>query len=413
VITFSDKLIISSYFHAELEENNISLLPIDHARAFPLSFNVNNKKILKGTLNFYNKPFFLNYNGSNYIDPKKITVLTEEKKFNKIAVINVLDNCHGHSLLKLFFALKETSLNKDKDFLIIIPRSLIHFLKAGIFTYTLVVDHTYASLEECYILNKVIEPFLLNYESKYLFPIDTYGTISKEELLSKINLLDRVVSRSIERITFYYRSDFIRKWQGNGQFVNVIRLFTNLKQFVSNEVIFTVIGNKDGRAFPAWIDDKRVTSYSVTNDFKENEIYAQSKIVISLTGSHMLIPSILSDCTVHLHPTYKYKNVAEDVVSFEGEDTLINSYKHLYYYGNSNCSDICPTKLTYLIVSHYLGLLEKTYKLTKIESDQESWIKQNHNYFLYDAVNGYRKKYIEKGNNKVKLLYYMNKLFGR
>jgi hypothetical protein len=59
MINFDSNIIIASYFHVSLIENAVSLLPIDHARAFPLCFDIESRKIIKGDLNFYNKPFLI------------------------------------------------------------------------------------------------------------------------------------------------------------------------------------------------------------------------------------------------------------------------------------------------------------------------------------------------------------------
>lgn len=413
MIPFTNKIELRSYYHAEISDEIVTLLPIASARCFPLSFHVKSKEIIKGSLNFYNEHFYRNFKKDNDIDVTKLKIYESERKNETVIIINLLDNCHGHSFLKLIYALKWAKSTKDADFLIIVPRSLFHYIKKNAFTHVVEVNTSYSDLEKCYNLNNVVFPLVEKYKSKFIYKIDTYGIFNKEDLLSQINFFDKSVDNSVKRITFYYRSDFFRKWQGNKQKSNIIELFIRLKPLFSKEVLFTIVGNKDNEVFPDWIIDERAKVYSPENDYKENMIYAQSTITISLTGSHMLIPSILSNCTIHLHPSYKYKNMAEDVISFDQEDPMLHSYKHLYYNGNSDCSDIGPAKLCYLITSHYLGLLEKTYKLNLFEGDQASWIKQNHAYFLYDEVLSYRAAYIEKENKRTRLKYYLSKLFKR
>lgn len=390
MISYSKDILIASYFHCKITGNNISLLPIDHARAFPLDFDVENKQVINGEINFYNQPFHTNFKINNFIDPLKCKLTTSEKSSNDLIIYNVLDNCFGHAFLKLLLAIQENA-SSSQNGLLIVPASLAHFVKKGVFAHTIEISYSLKEFESCWILNKLLDPFIEMGYTLRLFPIHTYGTFDKDLLFTGLNVPKPKADVEKKRICFYYRKDEARMWGGRDQKENIIALFADIRKFFSDTIRFTVIGSKDDSSFPAWIEDERVNSFSAENDTLESELLAESLIVISITGSHMLMPSLLSTLTVHLHPVYKYKNMAEDVVSCTQENSKLRSYQHVFYYGNSDCSDILPEKLAYMILLHFQGLTEKTYKQRiEIEKGQKEWIAEQFPYLRYSELNTYR-----------------------
>lgn len=399
MISNTSNVIFATYFHCKQNGSEISLMPIDHARAFPLSFDINSRKIVHGQINFYNEPFYKNFKSDNFIETDKCKLNLSVKCSDDLVIYNVLDNCFGHAFLKLLLAI-ENSAKVNKDKLVIIPSSLIHFVKEGVFTHALVLNYTYKELESCYILNKAIEPCLSMGYNISLYPIHTYGIFDRKALLAGLNIPEQKPDHAKRRICFYYRSDQPRMWAGKKQASKIVQLFTNIRVFFDSSIIFTVIGSKDSYSFPDWIEDRRVSCFSKENDVAEHLVLNDSLIVIAVTGSHMLMPSLLSSITVHLHPVYKYKNMAEDVINFDDQNGIIKSYKNLFYYGNKDCSDIDPGKLAYMILLHFQGFVEKTYKQQlKVNDAQTNWIKEKHPYFINNDLNKLRIKV----NNEVSL----------
>ena len=131
MIVFNKNYIISSYFEASIVDSskNVELLPFGHSRHFPLKFGLVDRQICAGELNFFNTVFYKNFKENNFINPDKCTI-EQNKASDKLIVLNCLDNCFGHALLKLFYAVNYIQ-NKDKsfDFLLILPKALSHFNK--------------------------------------------------------------------------------------------------------------------------------------------------------------------------------------------------------------------------------------------------------------------------------------------
>lgn len=411
MISYTGDIILASYFHCRKSGTNVSLLPIDHARAFPLSFDVENRKITNGELNFYNQPFHSNFKPDNFIDPSKCKTLKGSKNSSELIIYNVLDNCFGHSFLKLLMAIEENTRSKQ-DGLLIVPTSLAHFVKKDMFKHTIEINLNYKELELCWVLSKVIEPFLTMGYNTQLYPVHTYGVFDRDLLFNGLDVVKPKADANKSRICFYYRKDNARKWADQSQSKNITALFEELKKFFDESIRFTVIGAKDDSFFPSWIEDQRVSSFSATNDTKECNLLSESLIVISVTGSHMLIPSLLSNLTVHLHPVYKYKNMAEDVVNFTKGNIKLQPYQHVYYFGNSNCSDITPEGLAYKVLLHFQGLAEKTYKQTATENSQKEWISKQFPYLKYAELNKHRSLINNKKDPVKRILSKIRSIFG-
>ena len=410
MIIYDHNIVIASYFHVRLLENAVSLLPIDHAKAFPLCFDIETRKIINGDLNFYNKPFHTNFYIDHYIDPSKCNIIKGTKSSTDLTVYNVLDNCFGHAFLKLLMAIEENT-RSNHDGLLIVPSSLAHFVRNGVFLHTIEIDLNYKEFELCWILNKQLDLFI---EMKYniqIFPVHTYGLFDNDILFSGLNVPKKHADKDKSRICFYYRKDFNRKWSLS-QKERIIKLYTGLSKFFTKNIKFTVIGAKDNLVFPAWIDDKRVNSFTSENDKIENDILCESLITIGVTGSHMLMPSLLSTLTVHLLPTHKYKNMAEDVVNCTQDNQKLKPYQHVYYFGNSNCTDISASDLCFKILIHFQGLTEKTYKLkSNLVQGQTEWILQQFPYFKYLELNRYRTAVINNISTTKKILKIVRTFF--
>lgn len=408
---FNDKIIISSYFDVTVFDGVLSTLPIGHSRQYPLSFKLEDKKIISGELNFFNTNLYNNFSSTNFLPDNKYDLKINSSK-DSIVIINLLDNCFGHSLLKLFSSAKYINKHKDEyDFLLIVPKALEHFLVEKPGVSVLSVSLKFAELEKCYILNNVINTVTRNYKSSFVSSPETYDTFNFDELKKDLNFFNTQTHTPPQnKILFYYRSDFWRKWGGNKQYKNCINLFSLLKPFFDNSVEFCVVGDKDSMKFPSWISDYRVNSFSSQVDFQYNNLFQSSLLCIGLTGSHMLFPSVLSKCTVHLHPIYKYKNMAEDVVVCQDSNEMLSAYRHLYYFGNYNCSDITASKLCNLILTHLIGLLEKEHKINDYSQSQNEWIKTSYSWIKNAEIVAYRKAYIHAENKKIAQKYYISKL---
>ncbi len=379
-----------------------------------MEFNYSNKKIISGEANFFNSVFLRNFKNDNFIDQSLCNVTLSKSK-NSIVVLNALDNCFGHALLKLFFSIKYISQNKSKtDFLLILPKALNHFVKDSEGLNILCIDMSFSKLEKCYILNKEIEKITYPYSEILIEGTETYSEFDFNFLKNELELFGKTdINLSDNKIIFYYRSDYFRKWAGIKQVKQIVKLFSFLKDFFDSSVKFYVLGDRDKNHFPAWIVDERVSGFSPEIDHRYNSLFSSSLICIGLTGSHMLFPSIFSDCTVHLHPSHKYKNMAEDTISSLNSNEIISAYKHLYYFSNHNCSGLDAVKLGTQVLLHYQALAEKKYKiLVKENISQKKWLDANYPFLNNEKIDNFRRNFLSRENKKNMVGYYINKFIG-
>jgi len=142
-------------------------------------------------------------------------------------------------------------------------------------------------------------------------------------------------SKEDVRITFIWRNDrlwfpttlmyrvfrrlgitaIFRWWQKQ----KVIRLFKMLKVILP-DVRCTVAGVcKDG-TFPYWIDDQRLDPpLTEAQELVLCEVYAESRVVVGVHGSNMLLPSAHAGMTVGLMPTGRWGNVIQDILYHEND----------------------------------------------------------------------------------------------
>jgi len=152
-------------------------------------------------------------------------------------------------------------------------------------------------------------------------------------------------SKEAIRITFIWRNDrlwvpttlmyrvfrklgttaIFRWWQKQ----KVIRLFKMLKVILP-DAQFTLAGvGKDGD-FPSWIDDQRIDP-PLTDDQEQElcRVYAESRVVIGVHGSNMLLPSAHAGMVVDLMPAGRWGNMIQDILYHE-HDSRLAAYLYRY-----------------------------------------------------------------------------------
>ncbi|RMH74476.1 MAG: hypothetical protein D6680_14630 [Cyanobacteria bacterium J007] len=145
------------------------------------------------------------------------------------------------------------------------------------------------------------------------------------------------------RITFIWREDRLLlkqfsfkllkklglvKWGFALQNRRIVKVFSEIKKKIP-KAKFSVTGLGTSTKFPDWIDDKRVTKFDEKTERKICEIYAESRLVIGIHGSNMLLPSAHAGMTIDLMPTDRWGNFAQDIL-YQEEDPRFASFRYLY-----------------------------------------------------------------------------------
>lgn len=403
------KVTYFGYFPVIRNEKSIKLFPSDHALYYPMEID-SNKNLLHGTINFYNEVLLKNYKPDNYLPSDKIRNKNFiNKKSNKALVVNLLDNCYGHSLIKLFNLYEaHQQFSSQYDIYAITHDSLVHFIPQDKIN---IIDLTigFQEAQLCYDLSApILDQLRKNYSMIDFLVTDTFKVhAEKKSLLNFFNFFPTIKNGSEKmNIVFYYRADFFRMWGGETQATRITKFFNYLRPFFPG-VEFLVAGEKDKYVFPMEIIDKRVLTFNNETDFIYNEIFRNSIIVIGIHGSNMLMPSLLSQMTIHLTPPHKFKNLGDDIFNQE-TNSILSLLENIYITGNTTLmEDIRPYDIGFKAINFFIASIEKKYKHYIMQDincsslSQDAYIKMHYPNFNYAMANDFRRSTLKKIESSV------------
>lgn len=351
-----------SYFACRRDENSLQLLPSDHCLYYPLKFDTSTRHIYHGELNFFNRVLFEKFKPENIISETKVALSKLQKKQKKALIINLIDNCYGHSFLKLLNLYNIYELfSAQFDLWVITPTAIKHFVPDAKF-YVAEVSLGFNDAMNCYFLNPVVNKIKENYEAIDYVTLDTYSNYqNKIELKKFFPFTVKDLASQKKYITFYYRSDYFRTWGGSSQAKLISDFFKQLRTYFDKEVEFVILGDKDSHKFTNDVIDKRTNEFGKEIDQEYNGVFSRSYMVIGLIGSNMLQPSMFCDFTIHLVPRSKVTIVAEELFNIT-DSAIQNWFNNIYIFGNENLGDIKAGNLVEKVMLLYQTYLAKLYK---------------------------------------------------
>ncbi len=264
---------------------------------------------------------------------------------NKIIILNCIDYLYGHSLLKLLNAERHLSNNPEYGLVVITPRFLEWMLPEGI-AEKWVFD----------IPLKKGQEFFTDFNNTIQKEMKRFSEINISKAFSHPRDFDITNFTGIEkhdfqkddfRITFIWRED--RCWMNSSLFqkavnkLNVAILKNILLTWQKRKVIevfselrkrfpdarFTVAGFGNHKKFPKWIDNQIVYNFSRDTEKKLCQIYSESRVVLGVHGSNMLLPSAHASMTVDLMPDDRWGNFAQEIL-YQEDDVRMSSYRYRY-----------------------------------------------------------------------------------
>lgn len=335
-------------------------LPVGHAMDYPYIVDLGENKLWgseTSAKNWFGKPLM-----NSLLEPKDEEVEIEIKKYKKpdnIVILNCLDYLYGHSLLKLLNA--DRLIKNKNNVVIIIPKILEWMVPEGVAEVWIVNLSLKNSLDYYRKLNEKIKKQLKRFKKVYVDKAYSHPSdfvIEKFTGVRKYNFKNKKF-----RISFIWRAD--RPWVGNDylvyglkklkvlkplnylQYLKVILLFSLLKRKIP-EAKCTVVGPV-GKSFtfPDWIDDQRVDKLNAKVEKNLCQIYSESRIVIGVHGSNMLLPSAHAGMIVDLLPVTRMGNFAQDVLYQENStDSRMISFKYRYLPISTNIFNVCRNAIS-------------------------------------------------------------------
>ena len=258
----------------------------------------------------------------------------------KVVIVNCLDLLYGHCLIKLldieYYLNQQTALGV----IVIIPDLLRWLVPAGvaeIWTVNIPLGkmlNFYPELDQK--ISKECERFDVVYVSEGIHQ-PPFCNMTRYTGVLKHNY-----EKQDFRITFIWRSDRvwcpktvylnrgvsseIRFYSLEQQQKNICRIYEQLRPHFP-QAIFTVAGLGREINFPDWIDDCRVEKFTETLERATCQIYGESRLVIGVHGSNMLLPSAHAGLTIDLLPDDRWGNLADDIIY---QDIPMNKVVHKY-----------------------------------------------------------------------------------
>jgi transcription elongation factor Elf1 len=352
-------------------------LPIGHSLDYGFKYNLTTGEVSTrrlGAKSWFIDPYkdALNNPNSNNISIKVI----KRRKVKKPLIINCLDYLYGHGLLKLFNIERHLLKHNKFDLILIIPKSLLWLVPKGV-AEILVVNINLSQSREYFTsideqINKYISKFDVFYLSKAYAhpPVNDISMYTAQKSYSTIKN---------PRISFIWRSD--RPWLNNIYLVflfkkiNLISIL-NYLQYLKVNILFcllytknkkfkyTVVGFGKDFSFPKWIEDKRTNNFSKKTEENLCKVYAESKIVIGVHGSNMLLPSAHSDMVLDLMPDDRLGNFSQDII-YETKrlsDFRLRAFKFRYAYLNTSIFTLVKIISSML---NYSAEAERIYTITE------------------------------------------------
>ena len=267
------------------------------------------------------------------------------------------------------------------------PSAIKHFVPTDKF-FMAGVSIGFNEAMKCGSMDYLLERLRKTYTKLDFVTLDTYSVYeNKNSINAFFPFIDPSVNATKQYITFYYRSDYFRTWNGAKQHKLIAGFFDQLRPYFNSSLQFVVVGDKDGFTFPETVIDKRTNAFGKTVDQEYNAIFMKSCFVIGLIGSNMLQPAMFCDFTIHLVPRSKTTIVAEEFFNVN-EAAIQNWFNNIYLFGNENLSDLKSGHLVEKTVLLFLTYLAKLYKKDIYTDDyfanrisQVDYLKKNYPYF--------------------------------
>jgi hypothetical protein len=262
----------------------------------------------------------------------------------KVVIVNCIDFLYGHSLLRLFNVDRHLRENDDIGVVVVIQDFLKWMVPEGV-AEIWSVGIPPSCAQRFYVnLDKRIREECIRFER--IFLSKAYPHAQPEFIQNYTGIAPHGFDHDDFRITFIWRDD--REWNTTtsinvsriggmfkssrqmtvSQFENLLSLFSLLRTRFPN-ARFTVAGLGKSRMLPDWIDDKRFDSFTVDIEKELCRIYAESRVVIGVHGSHMLLPSAHAGMTVDLMPVERWGNFAQDIL-YQEADSRVSTFRYRF-----------------------------------------------------------------------------------
>jgi hypothetical protein len=320
----------------------IEELRIGHAAKTPYQIDLAKKAIFSGDK--YAEELLAKPLLNSLQNPQTEQLEISQEIFNsyqRVIILNCVDYLYGHSLLKLLNAQRHLESNPDLGLIVIVQKFLRWMVPDGVAEVWTVPISLKNGQDYYPSFAEFVEKQSQRFEEIYLS--EAYSHPSRFD----ITKFTRVPKHSFDdrekiQITFIWREDrllvnsFLFRVLRKLKLVQIALAIQNRKVQQLFEKIrsklpeakFVVAGLGTKTKFPKWIEDCRVEKFNETTEKETCQIYSESRLVIGLHGSNMLLPSGLAGMTLDLIET-RWGNFAQDVL-YQETNPRLASFRYRY-----------------------------------------------------------------------------------
>ncbi len=335
--------VCAEYVCTRCKSRVIEDLRIGHAIASPYKVDLERNMLYGDELSksWFGRPLLESLNNPR---TKTEVGLVVERFYpsRKVIILNCIDFLYGHSLLKLLNAERHIKNNGEFGLIVIVPAFLRWMVPLGVaeiwvVNISLAEARSYnTSLERR--IKQECERFDLIYLSlAYSHPkyfdianftrVKTHAFNKPDFRVTFIWREDRLWGTHILSVRSAHKMNYKRallQWQN----YKIRRLFSRLRAQIPHAK-FTVAGLGVATRFPSWIDDKRMERFTDNSEREACIIYSESRLVIGVHGSNMLLPSAHAGITIDLMPPARWGNFAQDIL-YQEDDNRMSAFRYRY-----------------------------------------------------------------------------------
>jgi hypothetical protein len=282
------------------------------------------------------------------------------KKSQRVIVLNCLDYLYGHCLLKLLNAQRYLEDYPEYGLIAIVPKFLRWLVPDGVaevWTIDIPLKHSLLCYPE---VNNFIHNEFTRFDE--ICVSRAYSHPSRFDITKFTKILKHDFDRAEFRVTFVWREDRLwcnelaNKILKKANLLSIGLIYQNWKirhlfqqiQRRFPSVRFTIAGLGDSTRFPEWIDDCRVAKFDRDTERETCRIYADSRLIVGVHGSNMLLPSAHAGMTIDLLSADRLRNIAQDIL-YQEPDPRIASFRYRYLTFSTSIAELAKIGVSMLL----------------------------------------------------------------
>jgi hypothetical protein len=282
------------------------------------------------------------------------------REFDQVVILNCIDYLYGHCLLKLLNAQRHLEDHPHIGVIVIIQPFLKWMVPkdvAEIWTVNMPLRKGWLYYPS---FNNYVRQELERFNEVWISEAHSHPT--RYDLTKFTNITKHNFENSEFLVTFVWREDrlwctsliwrVLKKLNLNKlvllhQNWKIQRLFKDLQSKLDTAK-FAVAGLGTETRFPDWIKDCRVKKFDKDTERQTCQLYAESRLVIGVHGSSLLLPSGHAGMVIDLMPADRWGNFAQDIL-YQEDDSRLAAFRYRYVSLQTSVQEVAYIASTMLL----------------------------------------------------------------